>query len=108
MGGGSSINGMMANRGSPLDYEDWVSRGAAGWAWEDVLPFFKKMESDRDFSGPFHGKDGPIGVRRLFPDIWPGYTTAIMEAAKAEAEADKKREAALLWELEALKLCAAL
>ena len=84
MGGGSSINGMMANRGSPLDYEDWVSRGAAGWAWEDVLPFFKKMESDRDFSGPFHGKDGPIGVRRLFPDIWPGYTTAIMEAAKAE------------------------
>ncbi len=84
MGGGSSINGMMANRGSPLDYEDWVSRGAAGWAWEDVLPFFKKMESDRDFGGPFHGKDGPIGVRRLFPDIWPGYTTAIMEAAKAE------------------------
>lgn len=84
MGGGSSINGMMANRGSPLDYEEWVSRGAAGWAWEDVLPFFKKMESDRDFSGPFHGQDGPIGVRRLFPDIWPGYTTAIMEAAKAE------------------------
>jgi len=84
VGGGSSINGMMANRGSPLDYEDWVSHGAAGWAWEDVLPFFKKMESDRDFGGPFHGKDGPIGVRRLFPDIWPGYTTAIMEAAKAE------------------------
>ena len=84
MGGGSSINGMMANRGSPLDYEDWVERGATGWAWDDVLPFFKKMESDRDFDGPFHGKDGPIGVRRLFPDIWPGYTTAIMEAAKAE------------------------
>ena len=84
MGGGSSINGMMANRGSPHDYADWVARGAAGWDWEDVLPFFKKMESDRDFDGPYHGADGPIGVRRLFPDIWPGYTAAMMEAAKAE------------------------
>ncbi|MEE2997754.1 MAG: GMC family oxidoreductase N-terminal domain-containing protein [Pseudomonadota bacterium] len=84
MGGGSSINGMMANRGSPLDYEDWVERGAAGWGWDDVLPFFKKMESDRDFDGPLHGKEGPIGVRRLFPDIWPGYTAAIMNAANAE------------------------
>ena len=84
IGGGSSINGMMANRGSPLDYEDWVERGASGWGWDDVLPFFKKMEWDRDFDGPFHGKKGPIGVRRLFPDIWPGYTVAIMNAAKAE------------------------
>ena len=84
MGGGSSINGMMANRGSPLDYEDWVERGAAGWGWDDVLPFFKKMESDRDFDGPLHGKEGPIGVRRLFPDVWPGYTAAIMNAANAE------------------------
>ena len=42
------------------------------------------MEWDRDFDGPFHGKKGPIGVRRLFPDIWPGYTVAIMNAAKAE------------------------
>ena len=84
MGGGSSVNGMMANRGSPHDYADWVDRGAAGWGWEDVLPFFRKMESDQDFDGPAHGNDGPIGVRRLFPDTWPGYTTAIMDAAKAE------------------------
>ena len=84
MGGGSSINGMMANRGSPQDYADWVERGAVGWDWDDVLPFFKKMEADQDFDGPYHGNDGPIGVRRLFPDIWPGYTAAIMEAARAE------------------------
>ena len=84
MGGGSSINGMMANRGSPQDYADWVERGAVGWDWDDVLPFFKKMEADQDFDGPYHGNDGPIGVRRLFPDIWPGYTAAIMKAARAE------------------------
>ena len=60
MGGGSSVNGMMANRGSPHDYADWVDRGAAGWGWEDVLPFFRKMESDRDFDGP--------GPRQRRPD----------------------------------------
>ena len=91
LGGCSSINGMMANRGSPHDYADWGERGAAGWGWDDVLPFFKKMESDRDFDGPFHGTDGPIGVRRLFPDIWPGYTAAIMDAAKAEVDLAKLR-----------------
>ena len=78
IGGGSSINGMMANRGSPLDYDEWVDRGAAGWGWDDVLPFLRKID------GPYHGKDGPIGIRRLFPDIWPGYTKAIMQAADDE------------------------
>lgn len=84
IGGGSSINGMMANRGSPLDYDEWADLGATGWGWDAVLPYFKKLESDRDFDGPLHGEDGPIGIRRLFPEIWPGYTRAIMDAAEAE------------------------
>ncbi len=84
IGGGSSINGMMANRGSPADYDEWVERGAAGWGWDDVLPYFRKLESDRDFDGPWHGKDGPVGVRRIFPDGWPGYTAAVMTAVEAE------------------------
>lgn len=83
IGGGSSINGMMANRGSDLDYAEWVDRGAEGWGWDDVLPYFRKLESDRDFDGPSHGQDGPIGIRRLFPDVWPGYTRAVMDAAEA-------------------------
>ena len=37
MGGGSSINGQMANRGTPADYDEWSSLGAAGWGWADVL-----------------------------------------------------------------------
>ncbi|MEC7490965.1 MAG: GMC family oxidoreductase N-terminal domain-containing protein [Pseudomonadota bacterium] len=84
IGGGSSINGMMANRGSPLDYDEWADLGATGWGWDAVLPYFKKLESDRDFDGPLHGEDGPIGIRRLFPEIWPGYTRAIMNAAEVE------------------------
>src|SRR5947209_10519770 len=44
LGGGSSINGQLANRGSPDDFEEWVSRGASGWGWKDVLPYYKKVE----------------------------------------------------------------
>src|SRR6476661_9236943 len=55
LGGGSSINGICANRGSPYDYDEWVARGAKGWGWSDVLPYFKKLESDADFDEPLHG-----------------------------------------------------
>jgi 5-(hydroxymethyl)furfural/furfural oxidase len=53
LGGGSSINGQLANRGAPTDYADWEARGAAGWGWNDVLPYFRKVEHDLDFDGPY-------------------------------------------------------
>src|SRR5690242_5154043 len=80
LGGGSSINGQLANRGSPADYDDWEARGAAGWRWETVLPYFKKVERDIDFDGPLHGSDGRIPVRRVFPDNWSDYAKAVAEA----------------------------
>ena len=70
LGGGSSINGQLANRGAPTDYDEWEARGAAGWNWDAVLPYFKKVERDMDFDGPWHGKEGRIPVRRIFPDLW--------------------------------------
>ena len=83
LGGGSSINGQVANRGAPNDYAEWVRRGAAGWGWEDVLPYFKKVERDMDFDGPYHGKDGRIPVSRTFPDSWNGHAKAVGEAFAA-------------------------
>jgi 5-(hydroxymethyl)furfural/furfural oxidase len=82
LGGGSSINGQLANRGSPADYDDWETRGAAGWRWDTVLPYFKKIERDIDFDGPLHGGDGRIPVRRVFPDNWSDYAKAVGEAFK--------------------------
>jgi 5-(hydroxymethyl)furfural/furfural oxidase len=82
LGGGSSINGQMANRGAPTDFAEWVNRGADGWGWDDVLPYFKKVERDLDFDGPWHGKDGRIPVRRIPVEHWTGYATAIAEACK--------------------------
>jgi len=82
LGGGSSINGQMANRGAPTDFAEWVNRGADGWGWDDVLPFFKKVERDLDFDGPWHGKDGRIPVRRIPVEHWTGYATAVAAACK--------------------------
>lgn len=65
LGGGSAINALMANRGAPTDYDEWDTLGAQGWNWENCLPYFRKIEADRDFSGPLHGPDGPISIRRI-------------------------------------------
>ncbi|MBM2769816.1 GMC family oxidoreductase [Burkholderia anthina] len=64
LGGGSAINAMMANRGAPADYDEWEALGAAGWNWQSCLPYFRKLESDCDFSGPLHGSDGPVRIER--------------------------------------------
>ncbi len=82
LGGGSSINGQLANRGAPHDYDEWQQRGANGWRWETVLPYFKRVERDVDFDGPLHGTDGRIPVRRVFPDNWSDYAKAVAEAFK--------------------------
>ena len=83
LGGGSSINGQLANRGAPTDYDEWHARGATGWNWDNVLPFFKKVERDMDFDGPWHGNEGRIPVRRIFPDLWPEHAKAAGETFKA-------------------------
>jgi 5-(hydroxymethyl)furfural/furfural oxidase len=84
LGGGSSINGQLANRGAPTDYAEWEARGAKGWGWDGVLPYFRKVERDLDYDGEFHGTDGHIPVRRIFPDKWTGQSKAAAEAFEAE------------------------
>jgi len=82
LGGGSSINGQLANRGAPTDYDEWEVRGAAGWSWKDVLPHFRKVERDLDFDGPFHSKDGRIPVRRIPQAHWTAHAQAVGEACR--------------------------
>lgn len=80
VGGGSSINGQFANRGAPEDYNEWATLGAEGWGWDNVLPYFKRLEHDLDMSGPLHGQGGRIPIRRIFPHLWSGFTKATVEA----------------------------
>ncbi|MEQ9693831.1 choline dehydrogenase [Shimia sp. SDUM112013] len=68
IGGSSSINGMVYVRGHAGDYEHWAESGAAGWAYADVLPYFKRMETWHD-SGQggdpdWRGQDGPLHITR--------------------------------------------
>ncbi|MCZ6771005.1 MAG: GMC family oxidoreductase N-terminal domain-containing protein [Proteobacteria bacterium] len=83
LGGGSSINGQIALRGTIADYDHWEALGAAGWAWSDVLPYFRKLERDIDFEGPDHGRDGPIPLSRMFPEHWSGFSRAAARAFSA-------------------------
>ena len=68
-GGSSAINGQVWFRGIPEDFDEWDRLGNKGWSYLDVLPFFRKSETDLDFLGDdFHGSDGPIPVKRYQDD----------------------------------------
>ncbi|MEM7526872.1 MAG: choline dehydrogenase [Pseudomonadota bacterium] len=68
IGGSSSINGMVYVRGHARDFDTWAEMGAAGWAYADVLPYYKRLENwddgghggDRDW----RGRNGPLHVSR--------------------------------------------
>lgn len=64
VGGSSAINTAIALRGTPEDYDDWAALGNDEWSWEKVLPYFRRLENDLDRNGDFHGKSGPIPIRR--------------------------------------------
>ena len=66
LGGGSSINTLMYMRGHQQDYDDWAALGNPGWAFSDVLPYFRKSENNQTFrDDPLHGTDGPMWVEEL-------------------------------------------
>ena len=64
-GGSSAVNTTIALRGMPEDYDAWAAAGNPEWAWERVLPAFKRLERDLDFGDrPYHGDAGPITIQR--------------------------------------------
>jgi choline dehydrogenase-like flavoprotein len=63
LGGGSSINAQIYTRGNAADYDSWAGEaGCDGWAYADVLPYFKRAEDNQRFVNAYHGYGGPIGV----------------------------------------------
>ena len=65
LGGSSSINGMFHIRGHAEDFNDWARAGNAGWAYDDVLPHFKRSEAHALGESDFHGAQGPLQVRGI-------------------------------------------
>jgi choline dehydrogenase-like flavoprotein len=67
LGGGSSVNAQVYMRGRPSDYDEWqdilrVNNDTIGWSWNDVLPHFRRMESNNRLCNELHGTDGPLLV----------------------------------------------
>lgn len=62
LGGSSSINGMIYIRGQKEDYDSWAESGNAGWAYENVLPYFRRAECNDTIADEYHGTDGPLKV----------------------------------------------
>lgn len=62
LGGGSAINAQIYTRGNAQDYDDWRQMGCEGWAYDDVLPYFRKAEDNDTYENTYHGKRGPLGV----------------------------------------------
>jgi 5-(hydroxymethyl)furfural/furfural oxidase len=89
LGGGSAINAMVANRGAPGDYDEWGALGAEGWSWDSVLPYFRKLEHDFDFDGPYHGQTGPIPIRRIKPERMSPFVKAVCDTLIARGHPGK-------------------
>ena len=90
IGGCSAHNGPgpLFFRGTPADYNAWAAAGNNLWSYDQVLPYFKKLETDEDLGDgtldpAYHGSDGPIRVHRLKRKTWHPFTEAYYEAAVA-------------------------
>lgn len=65
VGGSSSVNGMLHVRGDPAEYDRWRDQGLTGWGYEDLLPYFRRLEHFDSDPGDVRGDDGPVRVTSL-------------------------------------------
>ncbi|GFT23859.1 glucose dehydrogenase [Nephila pilipes] len=82
IGGSGIINSMLNLRGNRHNYDDWAKQGAKGWSYDDVLPYFKKLEDNVNFDyvkNGYHGIDGPVTVSK--PRYNSPLKRAVLEAA---------------------------
>ena len=88
-GGTSAINGQVFLRGIPEDYDDWAARGNDQWSFQNLLHYFRRMETDSEFGGSdFHNSDGPIVCRRFSREEWRPDQTAFHTACRELGMAD--------------------
>jgi choline dehydrogenase-like flavoprotein len=82
LGGGGSVNAAIYIRGQRRDYDDWACLGADGWAYSDVLPYFRRAEDNDRLSDAYHGTGGPLGVSdlRQVTDLTRAFVRSAQEA----------------------------
>ncbi|MXO71710.1 GMC family oxidoreductase N-terminal domain-containing protein [Alteraurantiacibacter buctensis] len=94
LGGTSSINAMIAVRGNRRDFDDWAAGQLPGWSYEDVLPYFRKLESHWRGASDLHGGHGPVGITRMVGDdlLWDAHRDAALAAGIPVNEDPNGRE----------------
>ena len=83
IGGSGSVNGQVFLRGLPEDYDGWAASGNDEWAYQKLLPYFRRLESDVDVQDDFHGSDGPIPVVRAPREAWHPLQQAFVDTCVA-------------------------
>ena len=83
MGGSSAVNGTIALRGVPQDFDAWQALGCDRWGFEEVLPYYRRLEADPE-GGDFHGASGPVPIERPAADSWQPLQRAFYDAALGE------------------------
>ena len=82
LGGSSSVNVMAYTRGHPGDFDRWAQKGATGWSYADVLPYFKRCETFAGGASAWRGGDGPLGTEfaRTADPLYPAWIAAAKAA----------------------------
>lgn len=83
VGGSSAVNACFALRGDGVIYDEWGAFGNDGWSFAEVLETFVGLETDHDRTDPWHGKAGPVGIRRYDRLELSSVQSAFVDAAIA-------------------------
>ncbi len=83
VGGSSSVNGMLYLRGNKANYDGWAGSGCEGWSFDDVLPFYKRLENHEAGETEYHGAGGPIHITRHPEEQLSPVSRAFMRATSA-------------------------
>jgi choline dehydrogenase len=83
IGGSSAINAMVFIRGHPADFDDWRAAGNPGWGWQDVLPYFKKLEDNGNGPDEWRATGGPVRVSDVSKDLHPLCQTYLQAGQQA-------------------------
>ncbi|MEO8694069.1 MAG: GMC family oxidoreductase N-terminal domain-containing protein [Acidimicrobiales bacterium] len=86
VGGSSAVNGTIALRGDPADFDEWAARGLTEWTWDDVVPFYRLVEDDPEgvvLDAREHRTGGHLPIDRVAPSAWQPFHAAFREACLA-------------------------
>jgi len=87
MGGSSSVNGMVYVRGAGWKFNEWAAADCPGWAYQDVLPYFKKLEAYPKGDGQYRGHHGPVGITQVESDsLSEAFRGACVQAGYSKVE----------------------